>query len=60
MALRRDEANNVTDEPLFRLYLQTKLPNPHYIPELQAQTTLVNVSALAQTPLHPLKSPCRC
>ena len=42
MALRRDEANNVTDEPLFRLYLQTKLPNPHYIPELQAQTTLVN------------------
>ena len=29
MALRRDEANNVTDEPLFRLYLQTKLPNPH-------------------------------
>ena len=42
MALRRDEAKNVTDEPLFRLYLQTKLPNPHYIPELQAQTTLVN------------------
>ena len=29
-------------DPLFRLYLQTKLPNPHYIPELQAQTTLVN------------------
>ena len=24
------------------LYLQTKLPNPHYIPEVQAQTTLVN------------------
>jgi len=28
--------------PLFRLYLQTKLPNPHYIPEVQAQATLVN------------------
>ena len=42
MALQRDEANNVTDKPLFRLYLQTKLPNPHYIPELQAQCTLVN------------------
>ena len=28
--------------PLFKLYLQTKLPNPHYIPEVQAQTTLVN------------------
>eukprot|EP01059_Diplonema_ambulator_P034998 TRINITY_DN8108_c0_g1_i3.p1 TRINITY_DN8108_c0_g1~~TRINITY_DN8108_c0_g1_i3.p1 ORF type:complete len:4672 (+),score=1974.47 TRINITY_DN8108_c0_g1_i3:105-14120(+) len=26
----------------FRLYLQTKLPNPHYKPELNAQTTLVN------------------
>jgi dynein heavy chain len=25
--------------PLFKLYLQTKLPNPHYIPEVQAQTT---------------------
>lgn len=25
-------------DPLFRLYLQTKLPNPHYIPEIQAQT----------------------
>lgn len=23
--------------PLFKLYLQTKLPNPHYIPEIQAQ-----------------------
>ena len=42
MALQKDEANNVTDQPLFRLYLQTKLPNPHYIPELQAQCTLVN------------------
>jgi dynein heavy chain len=29
-------------DPLFRLYLQSKLPNPHYIPEVQAQTTLVN------------------
>lgn len=42
MALRHDDANNVTDTPLFRLYLQTKLTNPHYTPELQAQTTLVN------------------
>lgn len=25
-----------------RLYLQTKLANPHYIPEVAAQTTLVN------------------
>ena len=26
----------------FRLYLQTKLSNPHYPPEIQAETTLVN------------------
>lgn len=26
----------------FRLILQTKFPNPHYKPELQAQLTLIN------------------
>lgn len=26
----------------FRLILQTKLANPHYQPEIQAQTTLIN------------------
>ncbi len=26
----------------FRLILQTKLSNPHYKPEIQAQTTLIN------------------
>eukprot|EP00163_Fabomonas_tropica_P031151 TRINITY_DN730_c1_g2_i2.p1 TRINITY_DN730_c1_g2~~TRINITY_DN730_c1_g2_i2.p1 ORF type:complete len:4514 (+),score=1634.66 TRINITY_DN730_c1_g2_i2:234-13775(+) len=29
-------------DPKFRLFLQTKLANPHYRPEIQAQTTLVN------------------
>lgn len=28
--------------PDFRLILQTKLANPHYKPEMQAQTTLIN------------------
>ncbi|KAJ8253035.1 hypothetical protein GJAV_G00208400 [Gymnothorax javanicus] len=28
--------------PAFRLILQTKLANPHYKPEIQAQTTLIN------------------
>ena len=28
--------------PNFRLYLHTKLGNPHYPPEIQAETTLVN------------------
>ena len=31
--------------PRFKLYLQTKLPNPHYRPEIQAQCTLVNFIA---------------
>ena len=26
----------------FKLYLQTKMPNPHYQPEVAAQTTLIN------------------
>ena len=30
--------------PNFRLYLHTKLNNPHYPPEIQAETTLVNFS----------------
>ncbi|KAL0241591.1 hypothetical protein GEMRC1_006826 [Eukaryota sp. GEM-RC1] len=29
-------------DPKFRLFIQTKLSNPHYRAELQAQTTLVN------------------
>ena len=29
-------------EPGFKLYLQTKLSNPHYPPEVQAETTLIN------------------
>lgn len=29
-------------DPNFRLILQTKLANPHYKPEMQAQTTLIN------------------
>ena len=28
--------------PEFRLYLHTKLSNPHYPPEIQAETTLIN------------------
>lgn len=34
----KDDSGTAKGEPLFRLYLQTKLPNPHYIPEIQAQT----------------------
>jgi dynein heavy chain len=34
--------NELDYDPDFRLYLQTKLSNPHYKPEIAAQTTLVN------------------
>ncbi len=34
--------NEVEYDSKFRLYLQTKLANPHYKPEINAQTTLVN------------------
>jgi dynein heavy chain, axonemal len=34
--------------PTFHLYLHTKLANPHYKPELQAQTTLINFTVTRQ------------
>ncbi len=34
--------------PNFHLYLHTKLANPHYKPELQAQTTLINFTVTRQ------------
>ena len=34
--------NEVEYDSRFRLYLQTKLSNPHYKPEINAQATLVN------------------
>ena len=32
-------------DPRFRLFLQTRLPNPHYRPEVQAQTSVINFIA---------------
>lgn len=32
----------VENHPKFRMIIQTKLANPHYKPEIQAQTTLIN------------------
>ncbi|XP_046432396.1 dynein beta chain, ciliary-like [Neodiprion fabricii] len=45
--IRKGRAIKIGDKeveysPLFRLILQTKLANPHYKPEMQAQTTLIN------------------
>ncbi len=34
--------------PQFQLFLHTKLANPHYKPELQAQTTLINFTVTRQ------------
>ena len=38
----KDADGVATDQPAFKMYIQTKLPNPHYIPEIQAQTTMIN------------------
>ncbi|KAI8900476.1 dynein heavy chain and region D6 of dynein motor-domain-containing protein [Globomyces pollinis-pini] len=35
-------------DPAFRLILQTRLSNPHYPPEIQAQTTLINFTVTLQ------------
>lgn len=45
--IKRGRAIKIGDKqmdynPKFRLILQTKLANPHYKPEMQAQTTLIN------------------
>ena len=40
--LLRMGGEEVEVDPRFRMFLQTKLSNPHFKPELQAQCTLVN------------------
>ncbi|KAF5404064.1 Dynein heavy chain axonemal [Paragonimus heterotremus] len=47
MTIKKGRAIRLGDKeveysPDFRLILQTKLANPHYKPEMQAQTTLIN------------------
>jgi len=35
-------AEDIDIDPKFRVYLQTKLQNPHYKPETAAQCTIIN------------------
>ncbi|RHY37619.1 hypothetical protein DYB25_004897 [Aphanomyces astaci] len=49
LAIRRKVCLKLGDKviewaPSFRLYLHTTMANPHYAPEIQAETTLVNFS----------------
>ncbi|CCW70167.1 unnamed protein product [Phytomonas sp. Hart1] len=34
--------SEISYDPNFRLYITTKLPNPHYLPELQIKVTILN------------------
>jgi len=40
--IKLGDKDDVEYDANFKLYLQTKMPNPHYPPEVAAQTTLVN------------------
>jgi dynein heavy chain len=40
--IKLGDKDDVEYDARFRLYLQTKMPNPHYQPEVAAQTTLIN------------------
>eukprot|EP00656_Telonema_subtile_P018040 TRINITY_DN1972_c0_g1_i10.p1 TRINITY_DN1972_c0_g1~~TRINITY_DN1972_c0_g1_i10.p1 ORF type:complete len:4525 (-),score=1414.93 TRINITY_DN1972_c0_g1_i10:97-13671(-) len=40
--IKLGDKDDVEYDQNFRLYLQTKMPNPHYQPEVAAQTTLIN------------------
>ena len=44
----RIAGKEVEYNPSFRLFLQTRLPKPHFLPEIQAQCTLVNFIATDQ------------
>ncbi|CCW64140.1 unnamed protein product [Phytomonas sp. EM1] len=43
--------SEISYDPNFRLYITTKLPNPHYSPELQIKVTIVNFT-VTQTGLE--------
>jgi len=40
--IKLGDKDDVEYDKNFKLFLQTKMPNPHYIPEIAAQTTLIN------------------
>lgn len=47
----------VSYNPNFRLFLQTRLSNPHYPPELQAECTLINFTVTEKV-THLASFPC--
>lgn len=45
MSITRFGGEETSFDPAFQLYLQTKLSNPHYKPEVAAQCTIINFIA---------------
>lgn len=41
-------SSDVDYDPAFRLYLATKLPNPHYLPDVCITVTLINFTVTRQ------------
>ena len=35
-------AGNVDYDDLFKLFMTSKMPNPHYLPEVAIKTTIIN------------------
>lgn len=45
VSITRFGGEETSFDPAFQLYLQTKLSNPHYKPEVAAQCTIINFIA---------------
>ncbi len=47
--------SEVDYDPRFRLYLTTRLPNPHYVPEVCIKVNLINFTVTPQVSSAPMR-----